>query len=514
MKITSKNIFPKKNWSFFFGFLFVILILFSWFYLKHTFNIHFDDEDDNFFLGKMFWENKKIYADLYFQHQPLTFILSAFIQKIFSPANIFMLVKRHREFMVFWSLIWGLLLFKRFGKIFVPVVIVYELTKIFLLGNLFLAESLVIYPLLYLIALLFLEKKPLSQKEIIFAGILIFFIFYNLLPLWPLLGILSLFFLFKSKQRKTFIMLATVFLLFTVFCFFNTSLSGYLKDTLIGNFLYCVPTTSNSTGTITPLKSLITPFLAIFATQTSTLLPVIKIISLTLIVFLVYFLFLKKYKLVLSVFLILGLANIRFVEPHQILYGIFHLLPWYALSIFFCVYLGRKILVEKNPQIIKIVTFVLLLLIISISFKQSLLFLFPKRDKTVDYQVNFSPYEDLSRIINNLKKTGDDLFITPDSSLLYWQTGIKLNNRFFYFYPWQYATPYMKEVISDLQKKPPRFFYCKDCSHTPFAEIIDSNYSPVVEGGKKLELYLKFYDVEHQSQLYQNSTGSNTDSQN
>jgi len=489
MKTTLKNILSKKNSKLIFIFFLSLLFLFAWLYFRHTLNIHFDDEDDNFYVGKLFWENRKIYSTIYFQHQPLTFILSAFIQKIVTPENIFILVKRHREFMLLWSFLWGIILYKRFGKIFIPVIIVYELTKIFLLGNLFLAESLVTYPLLYVVALIFLGKKPLTKKEIIFAGILIFFIFYNLLPLWPLLGLISLIYIFKNQSKKTFLIFTAIFFLISCFCFSTTSLPGYWKDTLIGNFLYCVPTTSDSTGTIAPLKSFFTPLLAIATNQNSNLLPVIKIISLSLIVFLIYFLFSKKYRRVFGIFLILGLANIRFIEPYQILYGIFHLLPWYALSIFFCFYLGKNILENKNPKTIKILTTVLLLTIVGVAFKQSLLFLFPKRDKVVDYQVNFSPYEDLSRIITNLKKPGDSLFVTPDSSLLYWQTGIRPNNRFFYFYPWQYNSPYLQEVLTDLNDKPSRFFYCKDCLNTPFAKII-SSYSPIMKDGKSLELYI------------------------
>src|SRR5258708_38435404 len=140
----------KRNNLIFLAISFLLLILVALFYRYHIFNHHFVDEEDNLVLGYYLTSGEKLYQDVFSHHQPFAYILSTAIQKKTQPTSVFLLIKRHREFMIFWSLIWGIFLLIRFRTLFIPILLIYELAKIYLFGNLFLADGLVVYPLLYL----------------------------------------------------------------------------------------------------------------------------------------------------------------------------------------------------------------------------------------------------------------------------------------------------------------------------------------------------------------------------
>ena len=171
--------------------LLIFLFITSKAYLNHVFFLDFADEEENFLPGKYIFNGKKLYSDIFVQHQPTAYIISGFIQKIVNPKTISALVKVHRFSIILWSALWGIALTLRFGLPLFIAVLILELAKISLLGNLFLAESLVVYPLIYIGAYTILIKKD-KFIELFFVGLLIAFVFYSLSPLWPLIIFISL----------------------------------------------------------------------------------------------------------------------------------------------------------------------------------------------------------------------------------------------------------------------------------------------------------------------------------
>jgi len=77
--------------------IFILMILYSLFviYNRVIFSFQFTDEGDNISIGKYILEGKTLYKDIFSQHQPLTYYISAIIQKIAQPQNILMVIKRH-----------------------------------------------------------------------------------------------------------------------------------------------------------------------------------------------------------------------------------------------------------------------------------------------------------------------------------------------------------------------------------------------------------------------------------
>ena len=169
-----KNSFKKILKSRFFSviILLVVLIISSYFYEQKIFSFHFVDEEDNFVLGMYLNQDEKLYRDLFSHHQPFAYILSSVVQTVSNPTDIYKLVQRHREFMILWSIIWLFILTLRFGWIGPMFAFFYEFTKIYLLGNLFSSESLVVYPVIYLVVWC-LSKQKNIKYEFLFLGFLL-----------------------------------------------------------------------------------------------------------------------------------------------------------------------------------------------------------------------------------------------------------------------------------------------------------------------------------------------------
>ena len=105
--------------------------------------------DDCFnYLGGYFIANgKHIYSDFFFNHQPIPAFLSYFVQTLTNPINIFDLVLRHRQFLMLFGLLFNVLLIIRFRLPAFLFVIIFELSKFYVFGDRFLAEGIIVYPI-------------------------------------------------------------------------------------------------------------------------------------------------------------------------------------------------------------------------------------------------------------------------------------------------------------------------------------------------------------------------------
>lgn len=106
-------------------------------YEDKIYSISFVDEEDNIAIGKYLLKGEKLYSEIYTNHQPTAYILSSLVQFVSRPPNILMVIKRHREFVIFWSFAWSAYLLWTFGFYTLFFIIPYELTKFLLFGNLF-----------------------------------------------------------------------------------------------------------------------------------------------------------------------------------------------------------------------------------------------------------------------------------------------------------------------------------------------------------------------------------------
>ena len=214
-------------------------------YRSHIFALHFVDEDDNIVIGNYVREGKKLYSEVFSQHQPSMFVISGSVQNTFSVDNILMVIKRHREFMIAWSILWFLILTARFGWPLLLTGTVIELVRITLLGNLFLAESLVVYPLLYLVAHLFLAPSHVRLAEKLFLASIFWLLWFSLTPLWPVLMVISFLMGYKVFGDKQFLYIFLILGFISLIALMQiTTIYDYLYNALYINYKYYIPLTT------------------------------------------------------------------------------------------------------------------------------------------------------------------------------------------------------------------------------------------------------------------------------
>ena len=414
---------------------------------SHIFALNFVDEDDNIVIGNYVREGKKLYTDVFSQHQPSMFILSSQIQKMTRTDNILMTIKRHREFMIAWSIIWFFILTLRFGwPILVPISML-ELTKISLLGNLFLAEGLVVYPLLYLISYLIGKKNTAYNLESIFVTIVFWFLWFSLTPLWPLLIICLLWLFVKSDHRLKFALIT--FLMGALCVLYLSQYAGikeYVYDALYINYKYYIPLTAPVGFFDSIIKAFLAPIYALLAPGRSELLLLIKVLSLGFILKILFLVLDKKYFKASLYFTVLGLSSLRYIEPGNTLYGAFHMLPWFVLLVLF----NFSDFTHFRPifRLRQIVLGGIYILIFVAAINISRINLWDNRDPSTDYYVHYSPSEDVWTAVKILSKNGGQtIWVEPVMYWPYWRTGTTQYSSMVNYYGWMDLTPPMKDEI-------------------------------------------------------------------
>ncbi len=451
------------------------------------FSFKFVDEEYNFAIGRYLTKNEILYDDIITNHQPITHILSGLIQKYTKPNTTYLLIDRHRTAIIIWSTIWALFLTAYFGWTAFLFVLIYELTKSQLLGNLFLAETLTTYPLVFLIGLTCFKKSKLVGWELILAGICLALLTFLLGPIWPVLGLITLLLLYKQRDHLKFTLfyLALGVLPIILLVFKYSSLSEYLKIYLYANLIYTVPNYHNAyneSWASTIIKAVIAPILSLTIPDTNSALLVTKVLSLLLIISLIYLILKKKYLRAAVFFLLLGLTNIRFVEPGKGHYVGFHLLPWYASLIF----ISTALFIKK----LKVIYIILVILVLWASLTYAKSELFIKKDSAKDFMINYSTLTDVGQIIRIIKKPQDSLFVSRDAWLVYWQSDTNHIPKLFGYYTWMAGIPQIHDkVIQTFITNPPTFIYCENCLNSDLGQYLNQ-YIEVRRYGDKTNLFV------------------------
>lgn len=472
-------------------FLTVLVLLFSsYFYYKNTFSFHFVDEEDNFVLGKYLLQGEKVYQDLFAHHQPMAYIISASIQKVAHPSSINYLVLRHRQFLITWSVFWSLLLVITFGWAVLYFIFNYELLKFFMFGHLFLGESLVVYPLAFLV-LLCLRKKNLTKPLTFLVGFIFSVLALLLAPIWPLLIFLFGLIVFHHRKSKNLIWLFFLGVLIPILVtlpFIN--LKDYFFDAFYINYQYYIPqAVANGTESLS-LKAFLTPVLAIFDTKTvSSLAIFLKLSSALFLIFSIGLLVKKQYKIVVFFWLVLGLANIRYETPGQQFYNGFHLLPWVGLLLLSVGILAKeKLELFKEKKVLYLISGVLIL-VSAFNLFNNWSNLIAPRDMDKDWYINYSQFYQFGHIVKQLKVSQDQLLVVPDSWLVYWEADIPHASKMVNYYGWMSQVPPLNQEISKtFTDKQPAFLYC-DCIGSDVEKYL-VGYINVKQFDKPTSLYL------------------------
>jgi len=464
---------------------------FTFFYFQKIFAFGCFDDCSNFIGGYFLLKDKQIYTDFFFNHAPMMPILSFFIQKILHPPGVYEFILYHRLTLYVFSYLFGLFLIFRFGKIAFLTLIVFESIKFYVFGDRFLAESYVVYPLIYLfgLALLKITGKKINNWDFMLSAIFSWFIVFSREPFVPLT--LFLFFsLLLGKIAKFKIYALIIFGLLTFISLFILPTNDMIQNIYTFNDIITQGEINEKGGY---LKILLTSFsypLYVFIKGEQSVLRIIEIIlSASFIILLIKYALNKKFLLISFILITLALANIRFTTPGAMYYSAFHMIIWLALFIFSICFLALDSSLNKKWKYL-LISIILIIPFISLLSNES--YTHRTTSKIDDLNFEYGNYYTYATAIKNLSSPTNTMFLEERDDSIYIFAGINSS----YKYQWYTAhMPLIKKFKDERNlmfiKTPPDFYY-DACLLIQRKEKDPSNYTRInINGGKSCLLINK-----------------------
>lgn len=421
------------------------------------------DDCFNIVAGYFINQGKSLYSEIFFNHQMLMVYISAAIQKVADPINIFSLILAHRRFVFLFSFLMGGLIIGRFRWVGVGFVLFYESTKYYVFGDRFLAEAFIVYPLVYLIGLIWykLVKKKLYAFDYMLAALFAWLVIFLREPFVPVVLVLYIIVLWGKLEKVKIVSLAIFFCL-TVLIISTISIPDYIFNviTVSGSTVFSYEQTFKDVAGIGffkvfayPLYVLITGSKTYFGVLLMglSLLFVIEAIVLTI--------FLKRLKNVLVILLVLGLSNMRYVMPGVPFYEAFHMAPWYGMFIAMVfLFLYELFRLKRYKRFAYIIVFILICLFGYAFSPRS--FIWEKDYRHEEFITNYGVYLSYGEAIRILADKDDTLFVDGFDELIHWQAKAQSS----YEYSWYTSvmpriSKYADARIEMFKKNPPDFYY-------------------------------------------------------
>lgn len=448
------------------------------------------DDCNNFVRGYFVLKGKILFSEVFSGHMPLMSYLSTVIQKFTSPDSIYHLLLYHTLFLFILTILSGVILIFRFKWVGLAFVLLYESFNIYLFGDRFLAEGVIVYPIVYLAGLFWekIQKRKIYKMEYALTGVIAWLVVFMREPYIPLILFLFFLILWGEDHRREKIISIAIFLSLTFMFVLIHPINEFIFNVFTMNFQN-ISTEFNETGTrgLGFFKIFLYPFVVLFKAKWNDVWLVINVLVFILIILSAKFFRVKKTS-IFVIFLILSLASIRFVEPGTVFYSAYHILIWYGLLIMFVFLLLRDIDSEKLRK--------LFLFILGMSFFITLFppnILWEKTDTIKEINDGYANYSINARIIRVLADKNSTLFIDGGDDLIYWRADLKPA----YKYSWYTSLmPYFKIYtdarIEMFKKYSPDFYYgnCRKGYFLP--DFVKDSYQNIKKlNGDKSCLYVK-----------------------
>ena len=439
----------------------------------HTQSFRFGDESEHLTPGWMMANfGTRLYTELHTNHQPIPILTSLVFFKTVKYPNLFMLIERVRQFMLAISFIGALVLIFRFGLVGLVSVLLIETAAFWLLGYHVLAESLALYPTMFILGViakrLFWENqktsKTMKPAENVLFGLCIFWIGFSLLPSWPFLFFSTLvyFRLIDHKSRKvTLISLV----LPTVFLFMIIDIRGWFNDTFMINIKYFLPYETETKDFKSYLAILTYPFLSLFKPSV----PVAK-----------YYLFLtlislssvgvvlanskRKAFLILRLLLLYGLIillNLRIPKIDVGFYTAFHVFPQLGALTILSILLINLALDEIGKKSVQKIAFLSIsgFLILAALFSNTAWWR-ENKDKLEEHFIQYGDIESLGSALDKLKLENDKFLVGQLEGLLNIASGLPVAGKQNAYLDWSFQSEESRRNLTDLMNnRSPTFIY-------------------------------------------------------
>ena len=455
----------------------LILLFLAYKYFQQSVSFSFVDEYDNFIAAYFMLSGKKLFTEIFHNRQFGPVFLSYLIQLISHPNSLYQLIMFHRVFVILFSFMLATLLSIRFGLIAILFALLYEPIKFYFHGNLFLGESLIVYPLIYLFFLIFDDKKKEFRLDYILVAIFFWFICFMREPYIPLVSFLFLLYSVRLKKIATSKWTLSIILFLTILSLIGVNLKEYFFQLLQVNSNRIFIDKTESINSINLLKSFFYPFTVFFGGAWNyfrfiTMIYSITVITLSTLVFKTT----KKYWIILTIFTILGLAAIRPNEAGKVFYGMYRMSIWYGFMIASVLILFKYLL--NNKKISYFMTVGLLLILFIISYWPSS-FIYKKINREETFNISYNRYFVNGEVVKTLSNPGDTLFVDGYESLIFWQAKIPSPYKYTLYYPVMKGIDrFDKERVNMLKNITPAFYFT-DCNLkkiNPIPSVIKLNY--------------------------------------
>lgn len=496
----------KKRISFLQKFLLVIIyqclfVGIAIFLLKRVGAFGCFDDCFNFGAGYFLIQGKQLYSQIFFNHQPIMAYISAAVQYISHPQTLFELVKYHRLAVLLLSDIFGTFLILRFGFPLFLSLVVFEATKFYIFGDRFLAEGIIVYPMMYLTLLILYRffGKIVYRWEYVLAALCSWLIFWMREPFMPWSGVAFLILLltsYKEKvQRKNIVAALLVFSLLHLVTLTVLPIREYLFNVFTVNLQYEVSV--QSWNVFTMAQILFYPAFVIVHGVGNIFQNTLFVLSIIFFVGIGYEVLRKgRYAAAGVSFFLLGLANLRVVPVGTLYYDAFHMIPWYGMVIgITCIFMvdmwedvkAKKIVVLSGASL-------LLITLYGIFSPQS--FMRERIDTQSEFTTNYANYFAKGQVIKFLAGSGDTMFVEMWEDPIYFVAGVPTA----YSYSWYtsimpFFPKYQIARKEMFVSHPPTFYVgaCREGAVDSFAlsESDKKKYTQLLNSGRPSCVYVR-----------------------
>ncbi len=471
--------------------LFAFFVFIASMYYQHVGGFSFGDEWNNFIAAYFMLKGKALYSQIFYNHQMLIVYLSYFIQKMLNPKSLYQLVLYHRMFILTFSFLFDLLIIYRFKKIGIAFTFFYELTKFYLFGNLFLSESLIVQPLVYLLGITWykFQKIKISSFDLIICGIFAWFVLFMRETFIPVTILLYVLILLDKKINRIRLMSFVIFSLLSLLTLFSIyrSISQYIFQVGYFNITVMIPYEARSSSVFF-VNGVVYPILILFGGKWNyfrNLLIGLDVVFLFSIVR--YVLYYKRLKEMIIIIVILGLANLRFIPPGNVFFEAFHILPWYGLFIVTILFLISKFFQTIYFRKTAYLLISLLVMIYAYAFLSPQGFIWDKVNKNEEFTVNYANYYITGEVFRRLSNPGDLLFADLWDYFIHWQANLDSPYKYsLYSFAASGDRKFVSERENMLKKTPPSFYY----TYCPKG-VYESIYLTENEKKSYVQLYTK-----------------------
>lgn len=453
----------------------VFLLIPFWIFLRSVYRDRiaaFGCFDDcfNYMGGYFLLQGKHLFSEIFFNHMPMMAYISAAIQYVTKPDSLYMLVYEHRMFLIYFSLIADILLVLRFGLVGFAFSILYEATKGYVFGERFLAEAVIIYPIVYLFGVSWelLGKKKVHSIEIMLAAVLTWFVVFSREPYVPLVGLIFGVILWSVRRTAwSKWSLGLFFLLSAIIVqFHGISNIWYSVVSVNAATVAAAELSSSAFMGIGILRIALYPLLVFFSGAWN----IFRVLEVSIVVYIFMagttLWFVQKHRRMQFIFLgfALALADVRPIVPGSMYYSSFHHILWYGLAIMALQLIVRDLQVSPKTLFLQRGIYLGFFALVVFAWVAPSGYLHEKVDRQTEFTTNYALYYSVGETVRLLSDSTDMLFLEEWDDLIYWQAKRASSYKYSWYTSVMPGFALYRNAREDMFAATPPTFYYGKCS--------------------------------------------------